>query len=187
MEDARQGRHTRRDRQRGFMRAKSGSAAVEFSLLAIPFFALLFAMIETCIVYFATSNLDSVVADAGRLVRTGQVQTGGMSEADFKNYICDEMTLIDNCGADLHIDVRNFTNFNSVSFPPLIDENGNVVETTVFQPGSAGDIVLVRVYYTWGVMSPSLIGLSNVQGGGRLIAASVAFRNEPFGDAVPTS
>ncbi|ABS61849.1 TadE family protein [Parvibaculum lavamentivorans DS-1] len=177
----------RQGRRFGFIRAKEGSVAVEFSMLAIPFFALLYALIETCIVYFATSNLDSVVADAGRLVRTGQVQAGGMSEAQFKGYICDRMTLVSNCASDLRVDVRNFTSFNGVSFPPLIDANGNVVENTVFQPGNAGDIVLVRVYYTWGVMSPGLIGLSNVQGNGRLIAASVAFRNEPFSTAVPTT
>ena len=163
-------------------RDESGSVAVEFSLLAIPFFALLFAMIETCIVYFATSNLDSVVANAGRLVRTGQVQAAGLSAGDFKAMICDQVTLISDCEGGLYIDVRNFSSFGGVSFLPLIDENGNPSGDTQFQPGGSGDIVVVRAYYSWGVMSPGSIGLSNLEGGGRLIAASVAFRNEPFGD-----
>lgn len=187
MSHVEQGRFGKCRRWRGFRRAQDGSVAVEFSLLAIPFFALLFAMIETCTIYFATSNLDSVVAAAGRLVRTGQVQAGGMSAADFKNFICDEIALVDDCSGGLRVDVRNFSNFNSVNFPPLIDEDGNIVDSTVFQPGNAGDIVLVRVYYSWGVMSPSFIGLSNLEGGGRLIASSVAFRNEPFGDILPSS
>ena len=83
--------------------------------------------------------------------------------------------------------MRNFSAFNNVSFPPLIDEDGNMVGNTVFQPGDAGDIVLVRVFYSWGVLSPSMIGLSNLEGGGRVIAASVAFRNEPFGEILPAS
>tara|TARA_R110002110_G_scaffold92057_12_gene239652 strand:+ start:1224 stop:1793 length:570 start_codon:yes stop_codon:yes gene_type:complete len=171
----------------GFRHARGGSVAVEFGLLALPFFALLFAMLETCTVYFATSNLDSVVATAGRLIRTGQVQSGSMSAAQFKDFICGRVTLISDCAGALHVDVRNFSNFNSVNFPPLVDEDGKVIETTVFQPGNAGEIVLVRVYYSWGLAAPSLIGLSNVEGGGYLIASSVAFRNEPFGSTVPSS
>jgi len=187
MSYVRQGRFGKRRSGSGFFRAESGSVAVEFGLLAVPFFALLFALIETCVIYFATSNLDSVVANAGRLVRTGQVQHGSMTESDFKNIICGQMTLISDCNAGLHVDVRNFSAFNNVSFPPLIDEDGNMVGNTVFQPGDAGDIVLVRVFYSWGVLSPSMIGLSNIEGGGRVIAASVAFRNEPFGEILPAS
>ncbi|MDZ4368794.1 MAG: TadE/TadG family type IV pilus assembly protein [Afipia sp.] len=171
---------------RRLRRDQRGSVAVEFSFLAIPFFALLFAMIETCVVYFATSNLDSVVANAGRLVRTGQVQAAGLSAGDFKTMICDQVTLVSDCESGLFIDVRNFSSFGGVSFLPLVDENGNPSEDTQFQPGGSGDIVVVRVYYSWGVLSPGSIGLSNLEGGGRLIAASVAFRNEPFGEMLPS-
>lgn len=174
-------------RLRRFARADDGVTAVEFSLLALPFFALLFALIETCVVYFATANLGSVVAEAGRLIRTGQVQAGGMSESQFKQHICDELTLISDCETKLRVDVRNFTTFNSVSYPPLVDADGNVVDDTVFQPGNAGDIVLVNVYYSYGVVSPGLVGLSNLEGGGRLVSAAVAFRNEPFGNILPAS
>jgi Flp pilus assembly protein TadG len=172
---------------RRFARAESGATAVEFALLGIPFFALLFALIEVCVIYFATANLDSVVAEAGRLIRTGQVQSTGMSEAQFKNYICDELTLINDCESNLRVDVRNFTSFSSLTYLPLIDEDGNIVDSTVFQLGTAGDIVLVNVYYSYGVVSPGMVGLSNLEGGGRLIAAAVAFRNEPFGSILPTS
>ncbi|MEX0839165.1 MAG: TadE/TadG family type IV pilus assembly protein [Parvibaculum sp.] len=163
-----------------------GSVAIEFSLLAVPFFALLFAMIETCVIYFATSNLDSVVANAGRMVRTGQVQAAGLSAGDFKTMICDQVTLVSDCESGLYIDVRNFSSFGGVSFLPLVDENGNLSGNTQFQPGGAGDIVVVRAYYSWGVMSPGSVGLSNLEGGGRLIASSVAFRNEPFGNMLPS-
>lgn len=170
-----------------FRRSENGNVAVEFAMLAIPFFILLFAVIETCVVYFATSNLDSAVAGAGRLIRIGTVQAGGMTEEEFKDEVCSRLHVISNCSSTLKIDVRNFTNFGGITFPPLVDENGKIVEDTVFQPGGAGDIVVVRVYYSWGVLSPSLIGLSNLDGGGRLVAASVAFRNEPFGDILPSS
>lgn len=180
----------RRGRQRffgRFRRSESGNVAIEFGMLAIPFFILVFAVIETCIIYFATSNLDSAVAGAGRLIRIGAVQAGGMTEQQFKDEVCSRLHVISNCSSTLKVDVRNFSNFGGVTFPSLVDGNGQIVEDTVFQPGGAGDIVLVRVYYSWGVLSPSLIGLSNLDGGGRLVAASVAFRNEPFGDILPSS
>lgn len=172
---------------RNFARAEGGATAVEFALLGIPFFALLFALIEVCVIYFATANLDSVVAEAGRLIRTGQVQSTGMSKSQFKDYICGELTLISDCQSSLRVDVRNFTSFNSVSYPPLVDADGKIVDNTVFQPGTAGDIVLVNVFYSYGIVSPGMVGLSNVEGGGRLISAAVAFRNEPFGSILPTS
>ncbi|MEP0707583.1 TadE/TadG family type IV pilus assembly protein [Parvibaculum sp.] len=172
---------------RGFRRSQSGATAIEFGLLALPFFALLFALIETSVIYFSNANLDSVVADAGRLIRTGQVQSGGMTEAQFKSYVCDRLALVSDCSGEVYVDVRKFSSFGSATPPPLVDGDGNVIETTVFQPGSAGDIVLVRVYYSWGIISPSFVGLSNLEGGGHLVAASAAFRNEPFGSFLPAS
>lgn len=165
-----------------FRRNKKGNVAVEFAMLAIPFFLLIFATIETCVVYFATSNLDSAVSSASRLIRIGSVQTSGMTPNQFRDLVCSRMHLVSNCSSTLRIDVRNFSNFGGVTFPPLVDANGNMVENTVFQPGTAGDIVVVRAYYSWGVLTPALVGFSNLDGGGRLVAASAAFRNEPFGD-----
>ena len=49
-----------------FRRAKKGSAAVEFAMLAIPFFLLLYAVIDTSLVYFATSTLENGVATAAQ-------------------------------------------------------------------------------------------------------------------------
>lgn len=170
-----------------FRRSQSGSAAVEFGLLALPFFALLFALIETSVIYFSTANLDSVVADASRLIRTGQVQSGGITENDFKAFICNGMVLIGDCESKLQVDVRKYSNFGTVQPPSLVDGDGKLITNTVFQPGGAGEIVLVRAYFSWGIMTPSFIGLSNLEGGGRLIAASAAFRNEPFGSILPAS
>ena len=173
-------------RLRRFRKEEKGVTAVEFALLAAPFFLLLFAIIETCLTFFANANMDSVVSQAGRMIRTGQAQTQGWGETDFVNYICDRMTLISDCTSNLNVDVQTFPTFTSVVFAPLIDADGNVVQNHRFEPGTAGDIVLVRAYYVWHVVSPTAIGLSNVSGDGRLLVSSVAFRNEPFGSILPS-
>jgi hypothetical protein len=50
-----------------------------------------------------------------------------------------------------------------------------------FQPGDAGDVVVVRAFYTWPMLTPTVgTTFSNMAGGKRLLEASIAFRNEPF-------
>ena len=61
-------RRLRRDRQ--------GSAAVEFALVAPMFFGLLFAIIETAMVFFAGQVLETVTQDSARTIMTGQAQNG---------------------------------------------------------------------------------------------------------------
>src|ERR1700674_1936102 len=59
---------------RRFRRNRRGSAAVEFALVAPVFFALLFAIIETGIMFFANQVLESITQNAARQVPTGQAQ-----------------------------------------------------------------------------------------------------------------
>ena len=56
-------------------RGNSGSAAVEFALIAPVFFLLLFAIFETGMLFFADMTLENGVAVTARLIRTGQAQT----------------------------------------------------------------------------------------------------------------
>ena len=50
-----------------------------------------------------------------------------------------------------------------------------------FLMGKGGDIVVVRAYYEWPTFS-KLLGLnySNLSDGNHLLAATAAFKNEPF-------
>ncbi len=67
---------------RRLLRQQDGAAAVEFGLVAAPFLALIFAIMETAIVFFSGQALETAVADSARLIMTGQAQTQGMSQAD---------------------------------------------------------------------------------------------------------
>jgi Flp pilus assembly protein TadG len=162
-----------------FRRNKKGSAAVEFALIGLPFFLILYATVETGAIFFAAASIEGATTDAARLIRTGQAQNGSLTQQSIEQYICDRLDFLPNCMANLHIDVRTFDSFNNVSFPdPIMD--GNLAGNFQFQPGSAGDIVLMRAYYEWPVSSPVGIGLQNLENGSRLLLTSTAFRNEPF-------
>ncbi|MHA1524338.1 MAG: TadE/TadG family type IV pilus assembly protein, partial [Alphaproteobacteria bacterium] len=56
---------------RRFGKNRDGVAAVEFAIVAAPFFAILFAIFETAFVFYADLMLDTGLAQAARMVRTG--------------------------------------------------------------------------------------------------------------------
>jgi len=151
-------------------------------MLALPFFGMLFATLEATAVFFASVSLETGAAEAARLVRTGQVQLQGMTREQIRGEICDAMFM--GCDERMQIDVRRFDSFTAVDFTDPLTADGDLRTDLMFQPGAPGDIVLVRVFYVWEIVTP-LLGdaLSNMAGGHRLIMSSAAFRNEPFGNA----
>src|SRR5215211_9542134 len=82
---------------RVFRRNRRGSAAVEFALVAPVFFALLFAIIETALVFFANQVLETVTQDSARMIMTGQAQTGGFSQSQFKTFVCGKISVLFDC------------------------------------------------------------------------------------------
>jgi Flp pilus assembly protein TadG len=172
---------------RRLARQQDGAAAVEFALVAVPFLALTFAIIETALVFFAGQTLEAAVTDAGRLIMTGQAQTQGFSQADFKNQVCARLAGgLFNCTTGVYVDVKTYASFGTViTAPPL--NNGNFDTTKIqYTPGSPGCIVAVSVFYQWPIYV-SLLGnnLSNLGNGSRLLEATSVFRNEPYGAAGP--
>ena len=164
-----------------FRRAKRGSAAVEFAMLAIPFFLLLYAVIDTSLVFFATSTLENGVAIAARQIRTGQAQNANLTQAQFRTMICNQISMLLACDARLAIDVRVFNSFTSVALPAALDANGNLTGNYQFNMGVAGNIVVVRAFYAWPVLTPDFGNtLTNMSGNARLLQAAMAFKNEPF-------
>lgn len=166
---------------RRLLRHQEGAAAVEFALVAAPFLALMFAIMETAIVFFAGQVLETAVADSARLIMTGQAQTQGFDQAQFKQAVCTKIYGLFDCQNGVHVDVQKFTSFANVVLNNPVDEDGNLVNNFGYQPGGPGDIVVVRLFYEWPVYV-SLLGfnLSDMAGGKRLLAATAAFRNEPY-------
>jgi Flp pilus assembly protein TadG len=166
---------------RRFRRNRRGSAAVEFALVAPVFFALLFAIIETAIVFFAGQVLETVTQDSARMIMTGQAQTTGYSQSDFKTYVCGKITVLFDCVAGISIDVQSYSAFSSVSIADPIDGGKNFVAPNNYNPGGPGDIVVVRLFYQWPLIVTGLgYNIANLTGSKRLLTATAAFRNEPY-------
>jgi hypothetical protein len=54
-------------------------------------------------------------------------------------------------------------------------------DKTSFTPGGGEDIVVVRAYYEWTLITPMLNAcLANLGGTKRLVYSTATFRNEPY-------
>ena len=170
-----QGRLARR-----FVRQQEGAAAVEFALVAAPFLALTFAILETAMVFFAGQTLEAASADSARLIMTGQAQSAGFSQAQFKTAVCARIYGLFDCTNGLYVDVKSYSSFAAVNTAQPIS-NGQFNTTMSYSPGDVGDIVVVSLYYQWPIYV-SMLGnnLANLNGGNRLLTATAVFRVEPY-------
>jgi Flp pilus assembly protein TadG len=167
---------------RRLARREDGASTVEFAIVVAPFLALMFAIMETAIVFFAGQTLETAVADSARLIMTGQAQTASYTATQFKNAVCAKILGLFDCQNGLQIDVKTYTSFTSISSAKPIDSNGNLQTSNFgYAPGGPGDIVVVRLMYQWPIYV-SLLGfnMSDLSGSKRLIMATAAFRNEPY-------
>jgi Flp pilus assembly protein TadG len=164
-----------------FRRNRRGSAAVEFALVAPIFFAVLFAIIELALVFFASQILETVTQDTARLIMTGQAQNAAFTQAQFKNAVCAKLTVMFDCVNGVAIDVQSYTTFSTVDISSPIDASKNFVPPNNYLPGGPTDIVVVRLFYKWPVFVTGLgFNLANLSGNKRLLTATAAFQNEPY-------
>jgi Flp pilus assembly protein TadG len=165
---------------RRFRRNRRGSAAVEFALVAPMFFALLFAIIETGLMFFADQVLETATENSARMIFTGQAQKATFTQSQFKTYVCTQIPILFNCN-NVFVDVQSFPSFSTVTINSQIDGTGNFVNNMQYTPGGPGDIVVVRLFYQWPILVTRLgYNITNITGNFRLLAATAAFKNEPF-------
>ncbi len=163
---------------RRLMRREDGSVAVEFGLVALPFFALIMAMAETALMVFANQTLELAVANSSRLIMTGQAQS--LDYAAFKNQVCARIYAMFDCVNGIQLDVRTASSFSGTDLSKPLDANGNLTITPTFNPGGPGAIVVVRVVYKWPVWAQfGGIALIDMAGSSKLLMTTVVFRNEP--------
>jgi Flp pilus assembly protein TadG len=166
---------------RRFRRNRRGSAAVEFALVAPIFFAVLFAIIELALVFFASQMLETVTQDTSRLIMTGQAQNAAYTQASFKDAVCAKLTVMFDCVNGVSIDVQSYKQFSTVDIADPIDAGKNFVPPNNYLPGGPGDIVVVRLFYKWPLFVTGLgFNPANIAGNKRLLTATAAFQNEPY-------
>jgi Flp pilus assembly protein TadG len=178
-----------RDMLRRFGRSRKGSAAVEFALVAPVFFALLFAIIETALMFFAGQILETLAQDSARQIMTGQFQAAGnMTPAAFiTNVVCKQSQPVLNCNkisVDIESDPAQFSNIN---IPNPVTGGSFDSSKLNFTPGTSCSVVTVTLYYQWQMFVVGLgYNISTLNGNIRLLSATAAFRDEPYSGVCAT-
>lgn len=162
---------------------REGAVAVEFALVALPFFALILAILEIAIVLTVSSVLERATMDAARLVRTGQATN--LNKDQFKAAVCARMIVFaQQCASSIHVDVRPVTTFTTPLVPsPFTGTGANRTlddNRTSFNAGQARDLMLVRVWYRQPTFTPFVNRAMTRTGKDTLLQTTSAFRNEPY-------
>ena len=168
-----------------FRRNRRASAAVEFALIAPMFFAMLFALFETALIFFAAQLLENGVQDSGRLIYTYQAQNASMSQSAFKTDLCNRVSQLFSC-SDISVDVQSYPPGTVIPTAAPYDANGNPTAAMAWNVPAANSssTVVIRAFYQWPLIVTQLgYNIANVNRGTtnskRLMIATAAFRVEP--------
>jgi Flp pilus assembly protein TadG len=169
---------------RRFRRNRRGSAAVEFALVAPLFFGVLFAILETAIMFFAGQVLELGTAESARLMMTHQAQDSNMTEAEFKQDLCNRIKVLFKCQGNLgnlSLDVKVFSPGTAITITdPIV--SGSLTGPFVYSlpPSGSPNTVVVRAFYQWPLYVTRFgYNIANLSGSKRLLAATAAFHVEP--------
>ena len=171
--------------RRRFGRDTGGAAAIEFSMVALPFLVMLLASLQLVIIYFSSQALETFTEDNGRKIMVNLIQQQNLTAAQYKAQLCSQLPNLFGCN-NFYVDVVSVapstTAYSAadLSLPALtFDAGGNVTNAWRFNPGNPGYIVVVRMMYQWSVFNlPLGLNLVNQSNGSRLLMATAVFKNE---------
>lgn len=161
---------------------RSGVAAVEFALIATPFFFLLFAILQLAFLFLLDSLLENATLQTARLVRTGEAVDRGLTREQFKSRLCARMSVFAaECPDRLVVEIRELPQFRNQTLQnPVV--NGVLSESSLpYTNGQASTLMLVRVWYKQPLFAPTLFqAVSRLNSGETLLNVTTAFRSEPY-------
>jgi hypothetical protein len=163
-------------------RRREGSTAVEFAMVALPFFMLLFGILEIGLLLLVDALAETAISDAGRQIRTGQAQEQELKPEDIKARLCANMSVFaGDCPDRAFVDVRVVDDFSNPLAPDPLKTGLFDPSVLGYEPGGPGDRVLVRVWYEHPILTPFIAqALSRTTDHKVLLTTTLAFRNEPY-------
>lgn len=182
---------------RRFRRDDSGSTAIEFGMLILPFTLLTFAILESCISFAGKQILANAADDVARQFRTGQwqapVTTAEKAELQDKliAHVCSRLEVIVTHGCPgLKIDLRHFDNFTDAAKLGYTIVDGKLALTSngaidksgfVIDPGSTMSRNMLRLFYEWPIITDYMSKyMSPLDGNKTVHFASMTWQNEPY-------
>lgn len=178
-------RHPRRNRSvSDFSRSASGAAALEFALIALPFFALLFATLEIGLFYFFSSQLQMAAELASRELMTGSYASGTTVQKFIDDKLCQSGGLLRgllDC-SKLRVDIGSPDTWSKADVSNNYTGFDNNLQATI-NPPAPGRIGILRIGYPLpefaGLIGAGDTGIVTLNGERvRMIMGIAAFRVE---------
>lgn len=166
-----------------FFRDRSGSTAIEFGVLAVPFLVLVFGIVEVCVSMAAQQVLTNVTFDIGRQVRTGELAAANLNETKLKEMICSRLEVMvkGDCTEVLKLDLRQVSSFKEAAELGKQWSPDNFVSNPQVSAGNPLDMTVLRTFYRWPVILSFLADIiGNTTNGHVLLFSMAAWQNEPF-------
>lgn len=174
-------------RMLGFKKNEDGATAIEFAMVAGPFFILVFMLIGFALYFFVMNSLDKGMDQTSRLVRTGQAQKANMTVNDFKQGVCTGAGGWIKCNK-VEVFVQKFADWSSVQPQACLNSSGAQVtngasgsDPIATYSGASSDIVVVTTCYKWEfAQSIPYVKIGNMADGSMMMQTTTAFRTEPY-------
>lgn len=175
---------TAKQRFSRFRRDEKGVTAVEFALVAFPFFVFIFAIIELGVSFVAQQMLSSATEDVARRFYTGDLNRTNTTPDIIQKAICGKIQFMVAAGCpNLAINLNNYDNFADVPIKNLVTAEGRLGLPATINIGGPSTINQIVVLYRWpaitSIMSLITPGISPDKNIVPLFT-TMTWRNEPF-------
>jgi len=162
------------------------TTAVEFALVAPLVIALILGAMQIAVIYLAQAELENAAEQAARLVLTNQAPASGSAgQASFQSAVCGYLPALFTCsGVMVDLEAQSVSAESSdalVMTPPTLTygSNGQVTNSWNYEPGSPGQLEILRVMYQWPVVAGPLgLVFSDLANGTLLMVSTQVFQNE---------
>jgi Flp pilus assembly protein TadG len=155
---------------------RKGQTTVEFAMTAFILFAVLFALIDFAVMFFVNLTMQHAVREGARYAITGQ---GGNNGAQRRKALVDK---IKECSYGLYEKNANPRKDPEVSV--VVPNSGatfsNYTGTPVNDTGSPNEIIVVKLTYSWPLLTPILAPF--FQNGRYSFVVRATMRHEPWED-----
>lgn len=174
-------------------RDQRGASAVEFGLIALPFFTLLIGIFDIGHSYYGHAILSGAINNAAR---SSTLERNNESQAEMDEKVLEQIQAV-NPGATATFDRKSFKNFSDANAPEKFTDGNNNGKCDAGEQyedlnnnnswdkdagangqGGASDAVI----YTVSVQYPRLFPLAGFIGGSNVVdmKAQTVLRNQPF-------
>jgi Flp pilus assembly protein TadG len=177
------------------LRDRHGATAVEFAMIAAPFFMLTFAIAGIGTHFFISGTLEKGVEAAARKIRTGEAQKSETTMEGFKASVCAEANFNDadsppengwiDCNK-LVVHIQHGDHPADITPTPCLTNGtltppaGSGTEVITDFSGEKDVFVLVTLCYERENAILPYFSLSNMSNGSEVMQAATTFRTEPY-------